>query len=80
MPPREEFVVDTRQNGVVAVQFVAGDVAASRLRAMVAPDGPRDLGDPTMLPLSFTLARAVLERNGGTLAVHGRPAVRRRWS
>ncbi len=68
VPPREEFVVDTRQNGVVAVQFVAGDVAASRLRTMVA-DGPRDLGDPTMLPLSFTLARAVLERNGGTLAV-----------
>jgi signal transduction histidine kinase len=70
VPPREEFVVDTRQNGVVAVQFVAGDVAASRLRAMVAADGPRDLGDPTMLPLSFTLARAVLERNGGTLAVY----------
>jgi hypothetical protein len=69
VPPREEFVVDTRQNGVVAVQFVAGDVAASRLRAMLATEGPPDLGDPTMLPLSFTIARAVLERNGGSLEV-----------
>jgi signal transduction histidine kinase len=70
VPPREEVVVDTRRNGVVAVQFVAGDVPASRLRAMIASDGPPDLGDPTMLPLAFTLARAVLERNGGTLDVH----------
>ncbi len=69
VPPREVFVVDTRQNGVVAVQFVAGDVAASRLRAMVAGDGGRDLGDPAMLPLSFTLARAALARSGGTLEV-----------
>jgi hypothetical protein len=71
VPPREEFVVDTRQNGVVAVQFVAGDVAASRLRAMLATEGPPDLGDPTMLPLSFTIARTVLERNGGSLEVQG---------
>jgi signal transduction histidine kinase len=73
LPPREEFVVDARQNGVVAVQFVAGDVAASRLRAMVAQDGPPDLGDPTMLPLSFTIARAVLQRNGGSLDVREEP-------
>jgi len=67
--PREEIVVDMRQNGVLSVQFVAGDVAASRLRTVVGADGPTDLGDPTMLPLAFTLARTVLERNGGTLEV-----------
>jgi hypothetical protein len=51
------------------VQFAARDAAAARLRALVAEDGTPDLGDPTVLPLSFTLARAVIERNGGTLAV-----------
>jgi signal transduction histidine kinase len=69
MPPREEFVVESSQNGVVAVRFAGGDVPAARLRAMVAADAAPDLGDPTMLPLAFTLARSVIERNGGTLAV-----------
>jgi signal transduction histidine kinase len=69
VPPRDEFAIDTAQNGVVAVQFAARDAAAARLRALVAEDGTPDLGDPTVLPLSFTLARAVIERNGGTLAV-----------
>jgi len=69
LPARDEFAVETGQNGVVGVRFAAGDVAASRLRAMVAPDGERALGDPTLLPLAFTLARAVIERNGGSLAV-----------
>jgi signal transduction histidine kinase len=69
VPPREEFVVDTGQNGVVAVRFAPGDVPAARLRAMVAPPGDAALGDPTVLPLAFTLARAVIERNGGSLAV-----------
>ena len=69
VPPRDEFLVDTAQNGVVAVRFAAGKAAAARLRAMLADDGKPDLGDPSLLPLSFTLARAVLERNGGSLAV-----------
>jgi hypothetical protein len=37
------------------------------------------VADPTLLPLAFTLARAVLERNGGSLGVqaegHGRTAL-----
>jgi len=70
VPPRDEFAIDTSQNGVVAVQFEAREAAAARLRAMVAADGTTDLGDPTLLPLPFTLARAVIERNGGSLAVH----------
>ncbi len=72
VPPRDEFAIDTMLNGmaVIALRFAAGDAAAARLRAMVATEDP-DLGDPTMLPLAFTLARAVIERNGGTLAVHG---------
>jgi len=69
VPPRHEFAIDTAQNGVVAVQFAAHAAAAARLRALVAGDGASDLGDPTLLPLAFTLARAVIERNGGTLAV-----------
>jgi signal transduction histidine kinase len=70
VPPRDEFAIDTAQNGVVAVQFAAREAAVARLRAMVATDGAPDLGDPTLLPLPFTLARAVIERNGGSLAVH----------
>jgi len=73
VPARDEFVIDTAQNGVVNVRFAAGDAAAARLRRLVAPDAAVDLGDPTMLPLAFTLARAVLERNGGSLAVHEEP-------
>ena len=69
VPPRDEFVIEMEQNGVVAVRFAAGRAAAARLRAMLARDGTSDLGDPSLLPLSFTLARAVIERNGGTLAV-----------
>ena len=69
VPPRDEFAIDTSQNGVVAVQFAAREAAVARLRAMVATDGAPDLGDPTLLPLPFTLARAVIERNGGSLAV-----------
>jgi signal transduction histidine kinase len=69
VPPRDEFAIDTAQNGVVAVQFAAREAAVARLRAMVATDGAPDLGDPTLLPLPFTLARAVIERNGGSLDV-----------
>lgn len=73
VPPRDEVVIETSQNGVVKVRFAAGDAAAARLRAMVREDGVADLADPTVLPLSFTLARAVLERNGGALSVQDDP-------
>jgi signal transduction histidine kinase len=73
VPPREELVLDATANGVVTLRFAAGDAAAERLRRLVAADGAADeastLGDPTLLPLVFRLARAVLERNGGGLAV-----------
>lgn len=70
VPPREEFAVEATQNGVVAVRFAAGDVPAARLRAMVPSEGAPRLEDPTMLPLSLTIAKAVVERNGGTMGVH----------
>ena len=73
VPARDELVVDTAQNGVVNVRFAAGDATAARLRRLVAPEGAGDLGDPTMLPLAFTLARTVLERNGGSLDVREDP-------
>lgn len=73
VPPRDAIAIETSQNGVVKLSFVAGDAAAARLRAMVRDDGGTDLGDPTVLPLAFTLARAVLERNGGSLSVQDDP-------
>jgi signal transduction histidine kinase len=69
VPPREEFVVDTGANGVVRVRLSAGEGAARRLRRLLAPEARTDLADPTLLPLSFTIARTLLERNGATLGV-----------
>ena len=69
----EELVLDATANGVVTIRFAAGGAAAERLRRLVAADDVAEeastLGDPTLLPLAFRLARAVLERNGGGLAV-----------
>ena len=51
----------------------AGGAAAERLRRLAAPGDTsqlrRTLGDPTLLPLAFRLARGVLARNGGGLTV-----------
>jgi signal transduction histidine kinase len=76
VPAREEVALDASANGVVTLRFAAGGEAAERLRRLMAPPQSDDttteaatLADPTLLPLSFRLARAVLERNGGTLAV-----------
>jgi signal transduction histidine kinase len=77
VPAREEMTLDAAANGVVTLRFAAGGEAAERLRRLAAPADAATatareastLADPTLLPLSFRLARAVLERNGGTLAV-----------
>ena len=72
IPPRDELVLDASANGVVSLRFAAGGAAAARLRNLVSP-GRDTLSDPTLLPLSFTLARAVLERNGGGLGIVPEP-------
>lgn len=75
VPPREEIVLDTSANGVVRVHFHAGGADLERLRRLLAPERGGDLGagtaltDPTLLPLAFTLARAVLTRGGARLDV-----------
>jgi light-regulated signal transduction histidine kinase (bacteriophytochrome) len=73
VPAREELALDTTANGVVTLHFAASGAASERLRRLASPAaaGERDntLGDPTLLPLSFRLARAVLARNGGALTV-----------
>jgi signal transduction histidine kinase len=69
VPAREEVVADATANGVVTLRFAAAGATLERLRRLAAPGDAPDLGDPTLLPLSFRLARAVLERNGGSLAV-----------
>jgi signal transduction histidine kinase len=73
VPPRDELLLETSANGVVTLRFAAGDVAAHRLRQLVVPNGGGALGDPTLLPLSFRLARGVLERNGGGLSLEESP-------
>jgi signal transduction histidine kinase len=69
VPAREQLLLDATANGVVTLRFAAGAEAAARLRRLAAPGESGSLADPTLLPLAFRLARAVLERNGGTLAV-----------
>ena len=69
VPAREQFALDATANGVVTLRFAAGAEATGRLRRLAAPGDAPSLADPTLLPLAFRLARAVLERNGGTLAV-----------
>jgi signal transduction histidine kinase len=69
VPPEHELQLDASANGVVTLRFVAGDAAAERLRRLAGGTDHPSLADPTLLPLSFRLARAVLERNGGTLSI-----------
>jgi len=69
VPAREELLVDAAANGVVTLRFAAGGEAADRLRRLAAPGEAPSLGDPSLLPLAFRLARTVLERNGGGLSV-----------
>ncbi|HLK11961.1 MAG TPA: histidine kinase dimerization/phospho-acceptor domain-containing protein [Candidatus Binatia bacterium] len=68
VPPREEVALDTSANGIVRVRFRAGGADLGRLRRLLGgtPVGEA-LGDPTLLPLAFTLARAALARAGGGL-------------
>src|SRR5881398_1186 len=73
VPAREQLALDATANGVVTLRFAAGAAAADRLRRLAAPGEAASLGDPTLLPLAFRLARAILERNGGTLAVVPEP-------
>jgi hypothetical protein len=69
VPPGDALHVDGTTPGVVRVVFAGRDGVAARLRQLVAADAGLDPHDPTLLPLPFTLARTVLERNGGALEV-----------
>jgi len=69
VPAREQLALEATANGVVTLRFTAGAEAADRLRRLAAPGESTSLADPTLLPLSFRLARAVLERNGGSLTI-----------
>src|SRR5262249_6936300 len=61
--------VDAATPGVVRIEFDDGEGTTDRLRRAVV-DGA-DASAP--LPLAFALARAVLERNGGGLALATQP-------
>jgi signal transduction histidine kinase len=69
LPAREELSLEATANGVVRLRFAAAAEAADRLRRLAAPGDEASLADPALLPLAFRIARTVLERNGGALAV-----------
>ncbi|MCW5891762.1 MAG: hypothetical protein KIT14_14615 [bacterium] len=74
VPPRDTLRLDLASPATLQIAFGRGSGAATRLRELTAANGhgPK-LDDPTMLPLAFTLARAVVERNGGSLGVRAQP-------
>lgn len=66
--PNGDVTVEAGMNGVVRLRF-ASDVDAATLQRLLAPDQHGALYDPTYQPLPFSLARTVLERSGGGIAV-----------
>jgi len=66
--PEQGVVLDTSVNGVVNLRFATG-ADASRLRELLSSEASASLRDPTFLPLSFSLARAALERTGAHIGV-----------
>src|SRR5262249_25178145 len=68
-PAREQLALEATATGVVTLRFAGGAEAAARLRRLAGSGDDASLTDPTVQPLVFRLARAVLERNGGALAV-----------
>jgi signal transduction histidine kinase len=74
VPPRDVLRLDLAAPATLRVGFGSGSGAATRLRQLTATNGHGPtFADPTMLPLAFTLARAVVERNGGSLGVASQP-------
>jgi signal transduction histidine kinase len=63
-PPEDAVRIDAADPGRVRIEFDDRHGTAGRLRRVVLDDG-----GPEVLALPFALARAVLERNGGTLAM-----------
>jgi hypothetical protein len=68
-PGQDVVRIDAASAGLVRVDFDDRDGAGTRLRRLVLAEHGVDPDDRTLLPLVFTLARAVLERNGGTLSM-----------
>lgn len=66
-PPQHPLRIDAATPGVVRIDFDDRGTAGGLGRVLAEDDTPA----PLQLP--FTLARAVLERNGGTLAVQRQP-------
>lgn len=69
VPPHEALVVDAQANGVVRLEVATRGTDGGRLRRLLHDAPSARPGDPTMLPLAFTLARAALVRGGGSLDV-----------
>jgi signal transduction histidine kinase len=69
VPAQDAVRIDAAAAGLVRVDFEDRDGNAERLRRLVVAEHAVDPDDRTLLPLAFTLARAVLERNGGALTM-----------
>lgn len=70
VPAQDVVRIDAASPGLVRVDFEDREGTAARLRRLVLAEHAVDADDRTLLPLVFTLARAVLERNGGALTMH----------
>jgi light-regulated signal transduction histidine kinase (bacteriophytochrome) len=71
VPAQDAVRIDAGSPGVVRIAFDDRDGTGARLRRLVLGDDVAT-DDRTVLPLPFTLARSVLERNGGALTMDAR--------
>jgi hypothetical protein len=67
MPRNHELAVRVGDNGTIGLRFVGTGGVTEKLQSFLC-NGPGVPG-PAALPLRFTLARAVIARNGGEVAV-----------
>jgi len=67
LPRHHELAVRVGDNGSIGLRFVGTGGVTEKLRGFLC-EGPGVPG-PAALPLRFTLARAVIARNGGEVAV-----------
>ena len=67
VPRHHELVVRVGQNGTIGLRFLGTGGVTAKLQGFLC-DGP-GVPAPAALPLRFKLARAVIARNGGQIAV-----------
>jgi hypothetical protein len=73
VPAHDALEIDAATPGRLRIAFDPRGGTAERLKRIVLAEQLPDVDADSMLPLALVLARAVLERNGGALALASQP-------